>query len=264
MPFILNRADNRLVQYTPRYTLQGSLVEMKGKYVLDTPEDFDLSSYLTEIDLSDNVTTKNLLKGFIQDKYLDHFPGYEVYSIHHLETTAEFDSLFDPSASFPSVDAGAFLTCSYKVGDTPDSVCVRGRTPQQNVLEGGVRITDITSPSNRCLVSKEINVGGPSGSAKREFRLYYRDCVKVYTKDSTDLSGTASDAPTTNRTGNLEYEIAPENFLRAYISSDGGNTYTEIRSLERFVFSSPQFSVRVAFVNPHNVDVHLLAYTLMY
>jgi hypothetical protein len=236
---------------------------MKGLYSLDFPEGFDFTRDMQNLDVSDIPATKTALVNLIRERYLSVF-GYEVCDANYLETYADFTLLFDTSASFPSVDAGAFLTTSFKAGDTPHTLAIRGRFPQQNMVEGGVRVTDITSASNHCLITNPIDITAHTsdGLGRREFLIDFHDCLKVFTKDSTDLSGTSANVGSLDRAGNLHYDTS--GFIRAYISNDNGNTYQEITKLQRVTYTVAQTSIRLAFVNPTNVDVHLLSYTLMY
>lgn len=265
MPFILSRADDRLIQYLPVYSLGGGSVEMKGKYTIDFPDGFDMTRDLVNLDVSNPATTKSTLLSLVASKYQGSF-NYDVYDSNYLEDAAAFNSTFDVAASFPSVDAGAFLTPCYKMGDTPQTLSIRGRWPQEHTTEGWTLVEDLADARNHCLVTQEIDITAttPDGQGRSEFLLFFKDCIKEYTKDRTDLSGTGADVSSRDRAGNLHYRTRPSNFLRSYISSDGGATFTEITNLQRFSFSSSQGSIRLAFVNPTNVDVHLLSYTLMY
>ena len=114
----------------------------------------------------------------------------------------------------------------------------------------------------------EIDIAGSTsdGLGRFDFMIYFKDCLRKYTKDSTSLEHTPADGASSNRAGNVEYQTKAGrgNFLRVYISGDNGNSYSEIENLTTFSFGQRKDSIRLAFVNYSDWDINLLAYTLMY
>lgn len=268
MPAIFNRSNDELIQILPSYS-SSLYTEMKGKYVIDYPESFDLQRPFSQLDLSQApLNVKNNVKSAIESKFREVFSQFEVYNFNYLETENEYNQLFDPLDNFPDPLSGAFLKSGSKSGDTPNSVCVLGRSPKQNTIEGGVVTVDDLSAENKCLVTLDVDITANTsdGLGRFDFLIYFKDALRKYTKDSTDCSKTPASYGLINRAGNIEYQTKKgnENFLRVYISGDNGNTYTELQNLTTFSFGQRKDSIRLAFVNNTDWDINLLTYTLMY
>jgi len=267
MPAIFKRSDDDLIQVLPSYS-NSLLTEMKGKYVIDYPEFLEVNREMTLLDVSLPIADiKANVKNITEAKMRQAFPQFENFQFNYLEDSTEFSSLFSTDR-FPDPLSGSFLTPGYKQGDTPNSTCVLGRNPRKNTVEGSTLTVDTSSASNRCLVTLEIDVAGSTsdGLGRFDFMIYYKDCLRKYTKDSTSLEHTPADGASSNRAGNVEYQTKAGrgNFLRVYISGDNGNSYSEIENLTTFSFGQRKDSIRLAFVNYSDWDINLLAYTLMY
>ena len=267
MPAIFKRSNDELVQILPSYS-NSQLTEMKGKYVLDYPEFLELNREFTQMDISQAAAdVKNNIKTITENKLKEAFSQFENFQFNYLEDSAEFANLFG-FFRFPDPFSNAFLNSGYKEGDTPNSTCVLGRSPRMNTVEGSSLTVDTTSTNNRCLVTLTIDIPSTTadGLGRFDFMIYFKDCIRKYTKDSTSLENTPADASTTNRPGNVEYQTktGTDNFLRVYISGDNGNSYSEIQNLSVFSFGQRKDSIKLAFVNYSDWDVNLLTYTLMY
>ena len=267
MPAIFRRSDDELVQILPSYS-SSLLTEMKGKYVIDYPEHLDLNREFTQLDVTQlPAAVKSDIKSIIRQKMIATYPQFEVYNINDLEDSAEIASLFSDDG-FPDNLSNSFLNSGYKSGDTPNSLCVLGRSPRQNTIEGAAITLDELSSNNRCLVTLDLDITTttPDGLGRFDFMLYFKDCLRKYTKDSTSLENTPANATTSNRAGNVEYQtkVGTANFLRVYISGDNGNSFTEIENLSLFSFGQRKTHIKLAFVNHSDWDVNLLTYTLMY
>jgi hypothetical protein len=267
MPAIFKRSDDDLIQVLPSYS-NSLLTEMKGKYVIDYPEFLEVNREMTQLDISLPIADiKANVKSIAEDKMRQAFPQFETFQFNYLEDSTEFSNIFSAD-SFPDPLSNAFLRAGYKQGDTPNSTCVLGRTPRKNTVEGSVLTVDSSSPSNRCLVTLEIDVASSTqdGLGRFDFKIYFKDCVRKYTKDSTSLAGTPADGYSLNKSGDVGYQtkVGKDNFLRVYISGDNGNSYSEIENLTTFSFGQRKDTVRLAFVNYSDWDINLLAYTLMY
>lgn len=264
MPAIFNRADDSLIQILPSFS-NTLFTEMTGKYAIDYPETFDLSRELDQLDVSlTPAQVKSNFKAIVNSKFVSSFPSYEVFSHNYLDPPG---AIFEDGL-FPSLDANAFLRSGYKISTSPNSTCVLGRSPRQNVIEGSSLTTDVTSTKNKCLITREIDITNftSDGLGRFDFMIYFKDCLRHHTKDSSDLSLTPASYGRLNRAGKVSYETkrGNENFLRVYISGDNGSTYSEIFNLTPFSFSQRRNSIRLAFVNYTDWDVNLLTYTLMY
>jgi hypothetical protein len=264
MPAIFNRADDSLIQVLPSFS-NSLLTEMTGKYVIDYPEQFDLSRDLDSLDTSLSAAqVKSNFKDLVHSKFVQAFPSFDVFDHNYLE---DLNHPFE-NGFFPSTDAGSLLRTGYKVSSGPNKTCVIGRSPRKNTIEGSTLTTDMTSPKNKCLITQEIDIEGstPDGRGRFEFMVYFKDCLRKHTKDSSDLSSTPATFGTLNQTGKVEYQTKRglENFLRVYISGDNGSTYSEITNLTSFSFPQRRNTIRLAFVNYTDWDINLLTYTLMY
>ena len=267
MPAIFNRADDSLVQVLPSFS-NSLFTEMTGKYALDYPETFDLRRDLDQLDVTLNsAQVKSNIKDIINEKFVSSFPSYSVFNHNYMDPPNNTD--FE-NGLFPSSLSNSFLRTGYKISTSPNSTCVLGRSPRKNVVEmlTPVQTVDTTSPKNKCLITKEIDIASTTsdGLGRFEFMVHFKDCLRHHTKDSSDLSMTPASYGRLNRAGKVNYETkrGNENFLRVYISGDNGSTYSEIYNLTSFSFAQRRNSIRLAFVNYIDWDVNLLTYTLMY
>jgi hypothetical protein len=262
---IFNRKDNHILQSLP--SDHEVSLSSKGKYVIPYPDEMDLELGFAIPTLLANGFAKSEILGGISAQYPLTFPYFDYFQINHLESEADFDSVMDESALFPNASAGDFCEVRYGLGDIPNTTTILGREPRA-VLEGDTITSNLGFSGNRCLVTQEINISAltSDGLGRSRFQLYWRDAVKYYTKDQTSLSRIPNNGQVNlnNIKGEELLTIAPSNSLRAFISGDNGNTYSEINVLRPFSFPTAKNSVRIAWVNTSNIDVHLLSYTLMY
>ena len=251
--YIFNRLNGDLVQQLP--TLTNINIDNKYKYVLPYPDQFDIKQ-------DPALTSAPFLIGQAFDAQ---YPQYGNRVTNNLDSEADFDGAFDPDLRFPNVLANEFLDSSYMVGDVPNTTCITGRYPR--VTRGELISSNLSASGNHCLVTQEIDIEGSTsdGLGRASFMLYWCDGQRRYIKDSTNLARTSSSLQGANVTGESNLTVLEEApFLRSFISADNGASYTEVTNLTPITFPDRKARVRIAWVNPSNIDTHLLTYTLMY
>lgn len=254
---VYNRLNDEFVQQIP--TLVNVRMDARHKYVKPYPDTFD-------------VTVRSFFGDFeiearIGEEFQKNFPHYEVRVTNYLKSEADFDGAFEDAMSFPNTEANEFIDTSYMLGDVPNTLCITGRYPRAvKELEGIT--SNLAESGNHCLVTQEIDIAGSTsdGLGRSSFTLYWQDAYKEYIKDSTNLARIPNSLGDYNVTGKSSLVVPSSgvNLLRAFISTDNGNSYTEITSLTSISFPDRKDRVRIAWVNPSNIDIHLLTYTLMY
>ena len=254
---VYNRLNDEFVQQIP--TLVGVRVDARHKYVKPYPDTLDVIvlSLSSEIDIESGI----------DEQFQKNFPRYEVRVTNYLKNEADFDGAFEDDMSFPNTSANEFIDTSYMLGDVPNTLCITGRYPRAvKELEGVT--SNLGESGNHCLVTQEIDIAGSTsdGLGRSSFTLYWRDAYKEYIKDSTNLARLSNSLGDYNVTGksSLVVPSSGANLLRSFISTDNGISYTEITSLTPISFPDRTDTVRLAWVNPSNIDIHLLTYTLMY
>ena len=261
MPAIFHRSDNRLVEVLPKYP---ESLEMKGKYLIDYPDNFDLelSDYVIP---ANNATALSDIKAKISNEYSKRYPSYEVLTSNYFENELDYTNFFDDTASFPNTNNNEFLVPRYKTGDTPNTLSIHGRYPQVNILENSTISYNAAASGNRCIITEEIDItaGTSDGLGRSSFLIYFRSTLKNFIKDSSYLGNQY----TSNKSGDLFYtnnQYKDTNRIRCFISADNGNSFDEVTSLSAFTYPNRKDRIRLAFVNFTDADLHLLSYTLMY
>lgn len=260
MPAIFERSTDKLIQVIPSYPAS---LEMAGKYLIDYPDYLELD--LDGLSIA-TITRVNVLAA--KSAVLSSSFAFEYQLTNNLLDLADADSGadlgFDLSAVFPWATTGEFLTSGVKTSDTPNGFAVMGRYPSVNHLEGGVVVNDDTLSGGKCVVTKEIDITSytSDGLGRAEFLVSFRSTLKSYVKDRSYMGGVNE-----SRRGGLfftETDKGATQRLRLFISADNGNSYQEMDNGSSFVFPARKESIRLAFVNFTNVDLHLLSFTLMF
>lgn len=273
MPAVFHRLDDSLVEILPTYP---DSIQMSGKYIVDFPDHFDLKA--TGTTAPNRAAVITTINNIFKEKFVsfDYFVTNDLLS--NLNFTDNFET--DTTLSISVVDNQFFpvgannqeysFINSYKSGDLPNTLAVRGRWPQTNHLEDEAITYDATATGNHCIITKDIPISTQTndGLGRTDFFLYFRSALKSYVKDrSLSDKEKISATYTANQTGSMAYthtQYDSTNRLRCFISGDGGNIYQEIENLKVFSFGGKVDSIKLAWVNYTDADLNLLSYTLMY